>query len=191
MVIVSKFFEKFNYKNDGSRLIDKGVFYMIGCKNVITNIVVLIISIIIAFIVFNIFSTTLVTGLVALLYTIFGISVFSLIVLLSMLFKLKGKEEQCICEFGPFLLIGIFGTIIFSILTIALTVEATILTILISIIAFFASLQIIELKSSQPPKLIFTEFRLPASLTKIIVPKGAASNYKKAWADYSDLIVEK
>ena len=26
--LVGKFFEKFNYKNDGSRLIDKGVFYM-------------------------------------------------------------------------------------------------------------------------------------------------------------------
>lgn len=108
------------------------------------NIVSVIISIVLAFIVFSVFSTTIFTALPTLFFIAIGITAFFLIVLLGAIFFSRRKEEYCLCEYGALLLVGILGTIIISTLTLAITVGATALSILVAIFAFFFSLSIIQ-----------------------------------------------
>lgn len=116
-----------------------------GCRNrSIGNIISIIISIVLAIIVLFIFSSAVVTGLVALLYTIFGFSIFALITLIIISLLPKGKQDYCVCKYGPFLLVGTLGSIVFSILTIALTVPEAVLAIFAAIVTFFIVLTILE-----------------------------------------------
>ncbi len=108
------------------------------------NIISIIISIVLAFIVFSVFSTAVFTAIPTLLFTAIGVTAFFLIVLLLTIFLSKRKEEYCLCEFVPLLLVGILGTIVVSAIILAITVGATALGILVAIFSFFFSLAIIQ-----------------------------------------------
>ena len=115
-----------------------------GCKRNVGCIIPAIISVIIAVIVGFTFSTTVVTGLVALLYTIIGVAAFFLITLIVIALLRTKREKDCVCENGTCLLFGSLGAIVTSAITIALTVSATITAILVGIVTFFIVLAIIE-----------------------------------------------
>lgn len=116
-----------------------------GCyKKSGLNIISIIISIVLAFIVFSVFSTAIFTALLTLLFTAIGVTGFFLIVLLTTIFLSKRKEEYCLCEFAPLLLIGILGTIALATIILAITVGEVALAILVAIFSFFFALAIIQ-----------------------------------------------
>ena len=115
-----------------------------GCKKNNVCIIPIIISIVLAIIIGIIFTTTVVTGFVTLLYTIIGIAAFFLVTLIVIALLKNGKEDYCVCEYGPCLLFGTLGAIIFSAITISVTVGATAIAVLAGIITLFTTLAVIE-----------------------------------------------
>ena len=115
-----------------------------GCKKGYGIIIPVIISAILAIVVGFIFTTAIVTGLIPLLYTIIALATFFLITLIVISLLRSRREDYCICEYGPGLLFASLGAIVFSAITIALTVGATAIAVLVGIITFFVALATIE-----------------------------------------------
>lgn len=115
-----------------------------GCKKEYGIIIPVIISAILAIVVGFIFTTAIVTGLIPLLYTIIALATFFLITLIVISLLRSRREDYCICEYGPGLLFASLGAIVFSAITIALTVGATAIAVLVGIITFFVALATIE-----------------------------------------------
>ena len=107
-------------------------------------IIPVIISAILAIVVGFVFTTAVVTGLIPLLYTNLAIATFFLVTLIVISLLRSRREDYCVCEYGPGLLFGTLGAIIFSTLTIALTVGPIAIAVLVGIITFFITLAIIE-----------------------------------------------
>ena len=116
-----------------------------GCyKKSGLNIISIIISIVLAFIVFSVFSESIFTEIPTLLFTAIGITGFFLVALFVTIFASRRREDYCLCEFAPLLLVGILGTIALATIILAITVGATALGILVSIFSFFFVLAIIQ-----------------------------------------------
>ena len=116
-----------------------------GCKKSCGGCIVsAIISLILAIIVGVLFDTAVVTGIVALLYTIIGAAAFFLLALIVIALFAGKREDNCVCKNGACLLIGSLGAIISAALTLALSVSATLTAVLIGIVTFFTVLAIIE-----------------------------------------------
>ncbi len=116
-----------------------------GCKRICNGCIVsAIVSLILAILAGVFYSPAVVTGIVALLYTIIGLSALFLIFLIVIILSAKRSENACVCQNGTCLLIGSLGAIISAALTIALAVSATATAVLIGIVAFFTVLAIIQ-----------------------------------------------
>ncbi len=116
-----------------------------GCKNKSYGCIIpAVISLILAVIVGVVFDAAVVTGLVALLYTILGVAAFFLITLIVIALLPTRRENYCVCENGTCLLLGSLGAIITSVITLALTVSTTVTAVLLGIVTFFIALAIIE-----------------------------------------------
>ncbi len=115
-----------------------------GCqKKSYMSIIPIIISVVLSFIVYSIFSIAIFTNITAILFTVLGISAFVLITLIISLFIVK-KENSCICDYGPLLLLGSLGSIIVSGITAFITVTEAVSAVIFGIVTFFFALGIIE-----------------------------------------------
>ena len=108
------------------------------------NIIAIIISIILAIVVSSIFSVAIFTNIPGILFTVLGISAFFLVTLIVTFFIVGKKEQDCICNYGPLLLLGSLGAIITSGLTALITVSVAVSAVIFGIVTFFFALAVIE-----------------------------------------------
>lgn len=113
------------------------------CKKDFGCLILVIISVIIGILVGIAFGTGIITGIIAALWTVLGIAILAILTLLGIAIFGRRDAEECLCRNGNCLLFGAIGTVIFSIVTLALTVSAIATAVLVGITAFFAILTIL------------------------------------------------
>ena len=116
---------------------------MYNCNCIIKTIISVIIGIIIGIL----FYFAFIPSIVIALWIAFGISIFSLILLVVVSVFGKEKTEKCICKNGKCLAIPILGTIATSIAAISITLTAYVISraILIALWGFFFAFLLINL----------------------------------------------
>ena len=91
-------------------------------KNDCGCIIPLLIGAVLGIVVGYISYSTLIPGIVTALWIGFGIGVGSLILLMLLAIFANCKQERCICENGPCLAISTLGTIVTTIIGLAITI---------------------------------------------------------------------
>ncbi len=123
----------------------KGAFYMsCSCRCSCIGLA-LAASIILGIVAALLRITAIITVTPAFLWTVFGIAVLFLVVTFaSSVRAIRAESRNCICSRSPFLLTGVLGTILTSVILLAITFPATSIVgaIITGLLIFFFSLMI-------------------------------------------------
>ena len=93
---------------------------MFGCRNNFSCLVVWVIAITLGIILGIVSFVTLIPGIIIALWIAFGIGAFG--VLLTTVLALTPFARQCLCEKGKCLIIAAIGTVILTIIALAITI---------------------------------------------------------------------
>ena len=106
-----------------------------------------VISIFLGVIIGVLFFFELIPTIIPAIWISFGISVLSLVGVVILSSADIDRCNQCLCMYGNCLLAGIFGTLILSIISLAITLTAgaVLSALIIAVLVFFLSLLIITL----------------------------------------------
>lgn len=110
------------------------------CNCLIAAIISAILGIIIGFISFG----TVIPGIVTVIWVAFGIGIGALVLTFIAGLNSYGREERCICKHGKCIAIAAVGTIIASIIALAITITTgvVLISILLGLGTFFLALTI-------------------------------------------------
>lgn len=115
-------------------------------KNNLGYVIITILSIVVGILYGYFYATSIIEAITAILWSAFALALFATIILVGII--LLGKKCQtnnCLWQNGLFLLFGITGTLIFSEVTLAITINTTLIAILVGITAFFTTFTIFSL----------------------------------------------
>lgn len=119
------------------------------CKKDCGCLLGLVISAILGVIVGFLVYTTEIVGITTAIWIAFGLAVGAVVLLAILSVVTRGKTERCICNNGTCLAIGAVGTIITTIIALAITVTTGVIgiAVLIGLVVLFLGLTIFGLLS--------------------------------------------
>ena len=115
------------------------------CNKNISAIIFAVISIIAGIAVGLIYAASIIEQITAIVWAAFGIGLLAIISLLLVSLLSRNDASKCLCKNGDYLLFGAIGGIIFSIISLAVTINTTLISVLLGITTCFFVFTILSL----------------------------------------------